>query len=135
MAKLVCKGTILKQTIATVLTAVAQIISIEIPEAESETTPTRTLDGGVGVPHDPTGYSEGGSLSFEYFLDPALAGHKALLALITTPAKCVWNLVFSDATIWPFTSAGIKVGGTVDAGDCLKGKAELKLDGLVTYPS
>lgn len=134
MAKLVCKGTILKQTIATVLTAVAQIFSIDLPEAESETTATRTLDGGVGIPHDPTGYSEGGSLKFEYFLDPALAGHKAIITLITAPVKCVWNLIFADATVWPFTSAGCKVGGTVDAADCLKGSCELKLDGLVTYP-
>lgn len=134
MAKLVCKGTILKQTIASVLTAVAQIIGIDLPEGESETVETRTLDGGVGIPHDLTGYSEGGSLKFEYFLDPALAGHKAIIALITTPAKCVWNVVFADNTTWPFTSSGVKVGGTVDSGDCLKGSAELKLDGLVTYP-
>lgn len=135
MAKLVCKNTVLKQTISNVLTAVAQLISIDLPEHESESVETRTLDGGVGIPHDLTGYTEGGSLKAELYFDPALTGHRAILALLTAPVKCVWNVVFSDATIWPFTSSGVKFGGTVDAGDCLKGTVELKLDGIVTFPS
>lgn len=135
MAKVPTKGTALKQTLATVLTAVAQVISIDLPDMESETYEADTLDNtDAGIPYESTGRTEGGSLSGELFFDPALAGHQALTALLTTPADESWTLTFADtgATVWTFTGAGFSLGGTVALADGLKGNFSIKLDGIPT---
>lgn len=138
MAFVKCKGTVLKQSIASVLTAVAQVVSLDLPEMESETYENDTLDNAsAGIPYAPTGRTEGGKCSGELFLDPALAGHKALLALLTTPAACNWSVTFADtgATVWTFAGAGFSLGGTVALKEGLKGKFSIKLSGLPTFPS
>ena len=138
MAKIVCKGTVLQQLIGTVYTAVAQLISLDLPESESETAECDTLDNAdAGIPYMSTGRSEGGSLGFELFYDPVLAAHQALLALITAPAAESWKLILADAgtSEWAFDSAGISFGGTVALGDGLKGSGSIKLDGIPTYPT
>ncbi|HSG60852.1 MAG TPA: hypothetical protein VLA24_05385, partial [Pseudomonadales bacterium] len=84
MTKVVSKGTVLQQEISSVFTAVAQVISIDQSGAESETFESTTLDtSGAGKEYAQTGYTEGGSLSFELFYDPALAGHQAISDLLT----------------------------------------------------
>ena len=138
MTKIACKGTALHQEIGTVYTAVAQIISLDLPEAETETYESDTLDNAeAGIPYDPTERTEGGSLSGELFYDPVLAGHQALLELLTTPVKENWKIVFSDtdSSEWPFSGAGISFGGTVALNDGLKGSFSIKLDKLPTYPA
>jgi hypothetical protein len=138
MAKIVCKGTALQQLIGTVYTAVAQLISLDLPECESETYESDTLDNAnAGIPYAATGRSEGGSLGFELFYDPALSGHQELLTLITTPADESWKVVFADggSSEWAFTGAGISFGGTVALNDGLKGSGSIKLDGIPTFPS
>jgi len=139
MAFVICKGTVLKQTISNVLTAVAQVISLDLPDMESETFENDTLDNSsAGIPHTPTGRSEGGKASGELFFDPALTGHKtSLLGLLTTPATCVWVIVFADTghTTWTFTGAGFSFGGTVSLKEGLKGKFSIKLSGLPTFSS
>lgn len=137
MAKLKCKGTALKQEVGTVYTAIAQVISLELPQMEAETFEADTLDNAsAGVPYAPTGRTEGGSVSGELFFDPALAGHQALLDLLTTPAAQDWQIVFADAglTTWAFAGAGFGFGGTVALNDGLKGSFSIKLDGLPTFP-
>lgn len=137
MTKIPCKGTKLQMTIATVLTDLAQVISIDLPEAESETYESDTLDNeDAGIPYDPTGRTEGGSMSAELFFDPALAGHQAITDLLSSPAKCNWAVVFADEahTTWPIPGAGVSFGGSVALGDGLKGSLSVKLDGIPTYP-
>jgi len=137
MTKIACKGTVLQQEIGTVYTAVAQIISLDLPEMESETFDADTLDvATAGIPYQPTGRTEPGSLSGELFYDPALAGHQALLELLTTPAAENWKIIFSDTGVseWTFSSAGLSFGGTVALNDGLKGSFSLKLADLPTFP-
>ena len=138
MAKIKCKGTVLQQTIASTLTAVAQIASITLPDMESETTEADTLDEtDAGIPYMSTGRTEGGSVSGELFFDPALAGHKAMLTLLTTPASVVWNIIFANTatTEWLFTGVGFGFGGSVALPEALKGNFSIKLSGLPTFPS
>jgi hypothetical protein len=138
MAKIKCKGTAIAQKLADVYTTVAQVISLELPEAESETYESDTLDNtDAGIPYDQTGRSEGGSCSLEFFYDPALAGHKALTELIRVPQDEDWRITFADAgeSTWTFTGAGFSLGGTVALNSGLKGSAKIKLDGIPTYPS
>lgn len=124
--------------IASSLTAVAQVISLTLPDMESETTETDTLDNVLaGIPYDPTGRTEGGSVSGELFFDPALAGHKAMLDLLETPAETDWNLIFADTatTSWLFAGAGFGFGGAIALPEALKGTFSIKLTGLPTFPS
>lgn len=138
MAKLIGKGTILEQEIATVFTAVAQVISIDTPEPESEAFESDTLDNGsAGIPYTPSGRTEGGSLSGELFLDPALTGHKALLSLLTTPALQAWKLKFANSgpTTWPFSGAGFKLGAKIELKEGVKASFSIKLNGIPTFPA
>lgn len=138
MSKVKCKGTTLSQTISAVYVAVAQVISLELPDMESETYEADTLDNtSAGIPYEPTGRTEGGSCSGELFYDPALTGHKNLLELLTTPAAEAWKITFADtgASTWSFAGAGFSFGGTVALNDGLKGNFSIKLNGLPTFPS
>jgi hypothetical protein len=138
MSKLKCKGTAIQQTISAAYVTVAQVISLELPDMESETFEADTLDNtDAGIPYAPTGRSEGGSCSGELFYDPALTGHKNLLELIRSPAAEAWKIVFADAGLssWAFAGAGFGFGGTVALNDGLKGKFSIKLDGIPTFPS
>ena len=135
MAKVKCKGTVLKQDIASVLTAVAQITEIGLSGAQSETWDSTTLDGGVGKTKSQTGYSEGGTCDLKLFYDPALAGHQSLTDDITTPAERDYSIVFADtgATESTFSAAGISFGVTVAMSDGLSADVSLEITGLVNY--
>ena len=137
MAKVICKGTILKQTIATVLTAVAQITTLNKSGAQTETVESRTLDGDAFVPHTATGYAEGGSVAGELYYDPALAGHQAISDLVGTPADTVWETTYADtgATSQTFTSAGVGFDVTIDPTNLLKASFNLKVTGDPGLPT
>lgn len=137
MAKVKCKGTALQQEIASTYTAVAQIISLDGPEMESETYESDTLDNSdAGIPYDETGRTEGGSLSGELFYDPALDGHTDLLALLTTPQGENWKIIFADTgtSEWTFAGAGFSFSPTVALNDGLKANFSIKLDKIPTFP-
>lgn len=137
MAKCKCKGTVLQQEIATVLTAVAQLIDLSISGMKSETYEADTLDNeGAGILREPTGRTAPGSLSGNLFLDPALSGHQSLLDLLTTPALQDWAIQFADTgtTTWPFTGAGFEMGVTVAMSDGLKASFGIELADLPTFP-
>lgn len=136
MAKCITKGTVIKQTISSVLTAVAQITEFSHSGAESETFDATTIDtSGAGKEYAPTGYSEGGSFDFSIFYDPALAGHQAITDLITTPATCVWDITFTDSQpdTAAFTGAGLGFGFTGAMNDGLKADVSIKITGLMEY--
>lgn len=136
MAKVKVKGSVLKQTITTTLTAVAQVIEFSHSGAETETYDSTTLDTtGAGKEYSQTGYTEGGSLDFSIFYDPNLAGHQAITDDVTTPVEREWSLTFADAgtTVSTFTSAGLSFGITGQMSDGLKADVSLKLDQLFGY--
>jgi hypothetical protein len=136
MAKHQCKGTILDQDVASVYVVISQIISIDLPDMESETYDADTLDNtNAGIPYEPTGRTEGGSMSGELFYDPGLTDHQELTALLTTPAKNNWRIRFTNTgtSIWTFSGAGIGIGGTVALNDGLKANFSVKLNGIPTF--
>jgi len=141
MAKVVGKGTVLQEEISSVFTAVAQIISIDLPEGETETVEADTLDeSGAGIPYEETGRTEGGSLSGEMYLDPALAGHQQFTDKLNDPLTNLptnYKVIFADSgtTEWPFAAAGVSLGGQIVVNDLVKANFSLKLDKIVTYPS
>ena len=135
MAKVAVKGTVIKQEISSVLTAVAQITEFSSSGAESETFDATTIDtSGAGKEYEPTGYSEGGTFDFGMFYDDNLAGHQAITDLVTTPAACNWSITTtSGAAAMTFTSAGVGFGFTGAMNDGLKADVSLKLDQLIAY--
>lgn len=137
MTKIKSKGTVLQQTLATVLTDIAQVIDLSGPDMEAQTAECDTLDNSnAGIPYMSTGRTEGGSLSGNLFYDPALAGHTHLLDLLKTPQSEAWKIKFADAatSAWTFTGAGFSFAPTVALADGLKASFSIKLDGLPTFP-
>lgn len=122
MSKLKGKGTVLQQTISTVLTDIAQLIDIDLSGEKSEDFDSSTLDGVVFKTKDLTGYSDGGTVKATMFFDPALAGHQALVALISTPTTCVFKLKYSDSgpSSLTYTAAGFGLDQKIVMNDGVK---------------
>lgn len=138
MAKIKVKGTQLQQNLGGVFAAVAQLTSCSVSGSESETVEADTLDTiGAGIPYEPTGRSEGGSVDFDLIYDPRLQGHQSITDLVTTPAKETWKIVFADSatTEMAFTSAGVGFDVTLDQGELVRASASLKVDGIPTWPT
>ncbi len=137
MSLVVSKGTVLKQEIATVFTAVAQLKSIGFDGAESETFESTTLDSGVGKRYTPTGYAEGGSFSASGFYDPALVGHQSLTDLVSMPGTQNWKTIFADTALTEMAFATVGASATikVDPGSGLMFDFKGKLTGLLNFPT
>ena len=135
MAKVVGKGTIVQHTISASLTAIAQVLSVELSGAESETFDSTTLDGGVYKTYDPTGYSEPGELNLELFLDPALAGHQFITDMMDVPADNAMKIIFANSTEQAFTVSGYGVEDTVAMDDGVKRAVTYKIDGDPGWPT
>ena len=107
MAILKGKGCTLQQTISSTLTDVAQVISLSVSGEASDTFETTTLGGVVYKTFSQTGYSSPGTVDAELFFDPALAGHVTIVALISTPADCVWPRYVSTIFVVAQQFAGV----------------------------
>jgi hypothetical protein len=115
-------GTLLKATITSVLTTVAQRVSIDGPEMSVGTAETTNLDS-TWKTFRPT-LPDGGTLSGTLQYDPKDASHAFLFTLISSPSQTgnVMNLVFKDGTIAAFTGiltklkpTGMEVEGNLEA--------------------
>jgi len=139
MAQMITKGTVLKQTLTTTLTTVAQVVSFDHSGVSVETYDGTTLDTtGAGREKHPNGLVNGGSVSAEILWDANLAGHQAITDDITTPVERVWSLTFTDAQT---TEATFNVAGITDFGitgqldDGVRANITLELDQLMNYPT
>jgi hypothetical protein len=75
----ISKGSVLSADVATVLTAMAEVISIDHSGAESETFKYTNLNtSGAGHEYLATGYSEGGTVDAEIWFLPATASQQIL---------------------------------------------------------
>lgn len=110
-SKMKSKGTALLMSIASVYTAIPQIISIDKSGEKAETFDGRTLDGGAGLPKLSTGFVEPPTISGEMFLDQANTVHVAMKALMRTPVDTNFKITYTDAgpvsEIWLVTAVGI----------------------------
>jgi hypothetical protein len=133
MAFVKSKGTTLKQYIASVYTAVAQVIDLDWSGMKAGFVPTDTLDNASsGVPKMNTGDADFGSVKGNLFFDPALSGHKAMLALLVTPAAQLWQMIFADtgATTWGFSGVGFGFDGPkIAIKDGLKAAFSIEVSG------
>lgn len=135
MAKYACKGTTHEIEIASVMTPIAQVISIDFQGNEVETFKATALDSGVGHEYQQTGYTEGGTVQEELFYDSALAPHQAITDVLATPADTDHQVTFTNSGVATFTAAGVTWGVKVAMNDGLKATASWKVDGLVGWPT
>lgn len=139
----VSKGTILKMDVAASLVAIAEVLSIDISGAKSETFDTTTLSQSAsGMGRLATGFSTPPDVSAELFWVPTNAGHQAMTDEITTPTTVVadqldGSVTFADTapTAVPFKIAGIEVGVTFAKDDGVKGSVKFTLNGQPTWPT
>lgn len=138
MAKLASKGTLLKLTISATLTTVAQLIELDVGAQDPETFEIRTLDGGVPVGQQATGYTSQADISGSIFYDPAQATHQFIAANSQSPGTEVAGtitLTDGSSTTLSFTAAAIGMGQTAfRMNDGVKTSIAIKTAGLVTYP-
>lgn len=138
MAVVRCKGTTFKVTIATVLTPLAQIISMDFGPIKMETVECDTLDNtSPGIPKMNTGRVDGGKVSGELYFDPALAGHVSYVGLVeappTTTMACAIVFANSPASTMLYNAVGFSLSGTIGLKDGLKGKFDMEISGLPTF--
>lgn len=126
------KGTLLKVKISSVLTTVAQRVSIDGPELEVGTAETTNLDSAKKT-YRPT-ISDPGTLSGTLQYDPHDPTHLYLFGLWDTPVLAEWQLVFADtdATTADFDGVLTKLKPTgMEVDGNLEAEFEIKLSGDV----
>jgi hypothetical protein len=138
MAIMVGKGTVLQESISSVYTTISQVISFDLPEAENEVFEADYLDNSsAGIPYMNSQRTEGGSISGEIWLDPALASFRKMTDKLVNPTTGVgtaYKVVFTTTTnVWAFNGVGVKVGGSVVLSEGIKGAFGIKLNGIVSY--
>lgn len=138
MAKVKGKGTVVQHTISASLTALAQVFSADFSGAESEKYEARAFDTDVYMPYELTGYAMPGNLDLEYFWDPSLAGHKALLLRMgsgsTLPVTNAMKVIYSDSTEQSFTQCSIAFGASIRMNDGIKAKVTIGITGDPAFP-
>lgn len=134
MAILKGKGSVLQQTIASTLTDIAQSTGVDLSGEGTSDFDSTTLDGGVYETKALTGFAQGGTVKLELFFDPALAGHAALVATITTPAPCIYKLKYSDSgpSSLTYTAAGVDLGQKIAMKDGVRGTWTMNRTGTPT---
>jgi len=137
MAKFGGKASAIQINIASTLTTVPQCVNIDHSGGASGDFESTTLDGAVGMTRNMTGYSSGGTVSFEVFLDSTNTVHQAITDIITTPVTNAWNIVIPNATTtdtdWAFTGAGTEVGLAIAVEDGIKMPVSINVTGLMGY--
>jgi hypothetical protein len=137
VAKVKCKGSLFKATISMSLTSIVQLTDFDLTGIEAETVEARTLDGGVFIPKEHTGYANGGQFSANGYYDPVDSTHNFIHSLITTPADNACQILYADtgATTQSFTGAGFSTGITVEMADLLKVSFGCQVDGDPGLPT
>jgi len=151
----ISKGSVLKIDVATVLTAVSEVISIDHDGAENEVISidhdgaenetfkfTNLNTTGAGHTYLSSGYTEPGNVNFELFFLPFNTGHQQITDHLTSPSTTVadqldGSITFADSlsTSMPFKIAGFSFGVSIAMDDGVKASVGMKLAGLATYDS
>lgn len=135
MAKVVGKGTVVQHTISASLTAIAQVLSVELSGSKSKTFDSTALDSSVFGSRDLTGYSDAGTVALELFYDAALAGHQFITDNITVPAKNAMKLIYANTTEQSFTACGVEFGASIVMDDGVKASVTYEIDGSPGWPT
>lgn len=122
MAKLACKGTLLKLTISSTLTTIAQVIELDKAQDQGETFDADTLDNtSAYIPKQLTGRASSGDISGTLFYDPANTTHQFITDTIAAPVAVAGQILLSDGSNnHGFSAVGLGLGLAVRMNDGLK---------------
>lgn len=136
MAVMKSKGTVVKVTISSVLTAVPAITTIDKSGEETETMDTRTLDGGIGLTLAPTGFVKPCTMTLSILYDAANTVHAFMKTTMRTPANLpnAVTLTYTDAgpVVETHSCVGIGFDESMDGTKPVEGKVKLTMSGLAT---
>jgi hypothetical protein len=138
---IISKGTVLQQDVAGSLAAIAEVLSISISGAKSETFEyTNLSQSASGQARLATGFTTPPDIAMELFWLPTNSGHQSITDELTTPTTVAANqldgkIIYSDATELPFKIAGIEVGQTFQMNDGVKANVGYTLNGNPTWPT
>ncbi len=137
MAIIKTKGTVIQMTISSVLTSIAQVISITKAEDKNEIHDADHLgNASAGILQAGTGRTAIGGISGELFYDPANATHLAFSALLASPANNAGKIILAASATAEitYTSCGVGLGVGVALGDGLKAPFSMDLADLPVWP-
>lgn len=134
MAVMKSKGTVFKITIASVLTAVPGIVSIDKSGEEGESMDVRALDSSAGLPMASTGFVKPPTIGFDFLVDRANAVHVAMYALMRAPATNVVTLTYTDSgpVTETWTSVTVGIDESFEGTKAVTGKAKFVLTGTAS---
>jgi hypothetical protein len=96
MAIVVAEGTLLKVEIASTLTTVAQLVTMEYSGIEVVSVPTTGLATTTAKTFRPGALPDSGELTFNLFYDPADTVHANILTNTKAPAVRNWSVTYTD---------------------------------------
>lgn len=138
---IISKGTVLQMDVAASLAAIAEVLSISLSGAKSQTFDyTNLSQAASGEARLATGFTTPPDIAAELFWVPTNSGHQAITDELTTPTTVAANqldgkIIYSDATELPFKIAGIEVGQTWAMNDGVKANVGFTLNGNPTWPT
>lgn len=140
MAKYVARGSILKLTISSTLTAIAQIKSVKVGDTTSDVIQVDSLDdSGIGHDFINAGTATQDDITAEAFWDPDNTTHKFITGLIAAPSgfPVAGSIVTTDATpaSTTFSAIGFGFGATINVNEALMANITIKCDGVAVWPT
>lgn len=139
MAVLVTEGTILQMSISSVLTDIAQVLSIDPPEGKVNAVKKTSLVDTVQR-FRAGKMPEGGELKFTIEFDPNNTGHKQLAGRIISPSSTNddFKIKFVDGMAVPanLTFSGFVTGfkiNTIEEENNLEAEVTVQVDGALDY--
>ena len=131
------KGVTLSLLISSVVTPIAQLLSLTPPKTKPITFESPTLDQDdteKGIPRELSGYTDSTGFEAEIYVSLDNAAHKAVYdKAVLAEAKLDWTIVCADlaASTFTFTTPGIEVGVSLPMKDGIKMKISSDIDGAV----
>lgn len=133
MAKVKGKGNSVLAEIASVYTAIPQIISFDKSGEKSETYSARTLDGNAHDDQPSTGYVSNATWSWEMFLDASNSVHAQLKTWMRSPPAAGVNFKHTDVSSSPvseiYNVTGIGIDEKYVTNDGVKATVTLTTSG------
>lgn len=145
------QGTLFQVTIATVLTTVARVEKITLPQSETDIIRCKPLDAEKSSVHD-AGSSEGGTADVDLWFDPMDDVHEVLIAAVHTfsrttiaaaARKKTWRARFTqlfngasnEPRNWTFTGVQKTFNVSVATGEPLKASMSIEVEESTVLPT
>jgi hypothetical protein len=149
------QGTLFQQTISSVLTTVALVEKINLPQSEIDTIRCKAVNAEYSSVHA-SGSMEGGTADVDVWWDPMDDGHELLLeavhnhkftgsgSILASARKKTWNVLFnqlftgagvSEPRKWTFIAVQKTFNASVATGEPLKASMNFEVERSTSLPT